>query len=117
VQRFETRRHRAIELAQHDGATIAEQNLARRHPVGAEIDEGSNRAITADDALDDQLVEPVLQRQYMAILREVWHEGAGRGLGVLRLHRQEDVPPGAGKFIRRDRRRGDGEFLDRPGDT
>ena len=70
-----------------------------------------------DDALDDQFVQPVLQRQHKAVLRQMRGERAGCRLGVLRLHRQEDALPGAGEFIRREGRRGDGEFLDRAGDA
>ena len=117
VQRREPRRHGAIEFPQHDGAAIAEHDLARRHPVGAEIDEGADRAVAADDALDDRLVQPVLQREHVAVLRQMRRERAGRRLGVLRLHRQEDALPGAGEFVRREGRRGDGEFLDRAGDA
>ena len=117
VQSREPRCHGAVEFTQHDGAAVAKDDLARRHPVGAEVDERADRAVASHDALDDQFVQPVLQRQHKAILRQMRGERAGCRLGVMRLHRQEDPPPRAGEFIRGEGRRGDGEFLDRAGDA
>ena len=60
MQRLKSRCHRTVQLTQHDGSAIAEHDLARCHPVGAEVDEGADGPVAADDTLDDQLVEPVL---------------------------------------------------------
>ena len=117
MQRFEPWRHRAVQFAQHHGAAIAEHDLAWCHPIRAEVDERADCAITADDALDDQFVEAVLQRQHIAVLCQMRCQGACGRLGVLRLHREEDALPGAAHFIWRERGRGNGELLHRAGDA
>ena len=64
-------------------------------PVGAEIDEGADRAVAADDARDDVFIQTVLERENVSVLRQMRRDRAYRALGVVRLHRQEHASPPA----------------------
>ena len=49
MQILDPLRPRAIQLADHDGATPAEMHDARLHVIGTEIDEAADRALLADE--------------------------------------------------------------------
>ncbi len=82
---------RAVDLADHHGGAVAEQNLAGPQPVGTEVDEATHRALVAHRAGDGQFVEAVLCRQHEAVRRQVRAASMRqRRIGRVRLHRQHD---------------------------
>ncbi len=61
-------------------------------------------------------LSPFCSDSTVAVLRQMWGQRAGGCLGVLRLHREEYTPPGAGQLIRHEGGCDDGKLLDRAGD-
>ena len=110
------RADRSVDLADHDGAAVAEQDLARSVPVGAEIHEAAHRALGSDLLGDRDLVQAVLRREHEAVRREMRRELGQGGFGRGRFHRKHDAPVDAADVMRFDGRDHDLELVDRPGD-
>ena len=57
----------AVELAQVQRTATADEDPPRREPIGAEVDEGTDRPLRADDGCDQGRVEAVLERDDEAV--------------------------------------------------
>ncbi len=106
----------AVELADHDRAAAAVHDDPRALVVGAEVDEAADRPLGPDDAGDDPLVEPVLDRDDRTLWCEMGRERAGRGLGVLALDAEQHGLEQALEPLRRRRPGVDRIARDRAGD-
>ena len=71
---------------------------------------------SAEDAGDDPLAKPVLQREHIAVLGEMRLEREARRLGVVRLHGEKDPLPFALDLRGLEGGRHDREGIDRAGD-
>ena len=60
----------AVDLADVEGAPATEEDPAGADDVGAEVDERSHRAVRADGLGDGGLVDPVLERDDVAVVGE-----------------------------------------------
>ena len=93
MQLGKTRRHLAVDLAEHHGAAIGVDDLARLQPIRAEVHEGPDGALSAEDACDDPLAKPVLEREHITVACEVRLQRQACCLGVVGLHGKEDPLP------------------------
>src|ERR1700722_8867938 len=100
MQLLETRSLSAIHFTDDDGPAIAEHDLARADPVGIKIDEGTDSPFIADDLSDDVLTKAILQGHDVTVAGKIWPKRQGGSLGMVRLHREEDLRPGALKLRR-----------------
>src|SRR5262245_10282531 len=111
VQRPQPRRDGAIELADDEGTCVAVEDPTGLEPVRAVIDEGADRSAAPNLLLDSQLAQAVLQRQHVAVERQMRLEHV-RGIGrVLGLDGKKHAPPAAHDLSRYERWRLDGERL------
>src|SRR5580698_8162191 len=95
MQLLQTRSLPAIHFTHDDGPAITEHDLARADPVGVKVDEGTDGPFLADDLSDNLLTKAILQGQDVTVAGKMWPKREGGSLGMVRLHRQEDLRPRA----------------------
>ena len=92
--------YRTIDLANHDGGTVAKEDFTRTQPIRAKIDETAHRALRPDRTRNGEFVEAILRGQDIAASRQMRLERYQRCRCGLRLHRQHDDLVFALYFIR-----------------
>ena len=111
------RRDCAVQFAQYHGAAIAEHDLAGRHPVGAEVDERADGARRPTMLAMMFSFRPFCSDNTCHHRQETAAKCASPRRCVCAFTARKMLPPVAGQFRRRERRRRHAEFFHRAGDA
>ena len=103
-----------VQLADHEGRAVGEEDTAGAEVVGSEVHEGADRPPLPHGGGDDRLVEPVLQRHDVAVRGEAGRDRGESRLRVLRLHGEQNLIEPVRQAVGLHGRRGHRELLHRP---
>ena len=103
-----------VQLADHEGRAVGDEDTSGTEVVGSEVHEGADRPPLPHEGGDYRLVEPVLQRDDVAVLGEAGGDRGESRLRVLRLHGEQNVLEPVRQAVGMHGRRRHGELLDRP---